>query len=87
MTEKPMYDQGEFKKTILESIQSLVDANVVTGQPIVSGDITIIPVFKASIGLISAGETTAMERLVEAVPGIVDKLTAILAPKEGEAGT
>jgi uncharacterized spore protein YtfJ len=116
-----MFDQNTFKETILESVKSLVDANVIIGQPILSGNITIIPVFKASIGLVSAGasstesplggagggvsvspvtfiviengtvkilsagDTSMVERLVDTVPGIVDKLADLFASKEEEA--
>jgi uncharacterized spore protein YtfJ len=115
-----MFDQNKFKETIMESVKSLVDANVIIGQTIVSGNITIIPVFKASIGLISgggnqgdtplggggagvsvtpvtfiviekdtvrilsAGDTSTIERLVDAVPLVFDKLTDMLASKEPE---
>jgi uncharacterized spore protein YtfJ len=109
----PMFDQKTFKETILESVKSLVDANIITGQPIVSGNITIIPVFKASIGIVgggsaesplggagggvsvspvtfiviekdtvkilSAGDTSMIERLIDTVPAFIDKLTGILA--------
>jgi uncharacterized spore protein YtfJ len=110
-----MFDQNTFKETILESVKSLVDANVTIGQSIVSGNITIIPVFKASIGIVSggssadnsplggagggltvspvtfividretvkilsAGDTSMVERLIDTVPGIIDKLTGIIS--------
>jgi uncharacterized spore protein YtfJ len=115
-----MFDQNTFKETVLESVKKLVDANVIIGQSIVSGNITIIPVFKASIGIISAGKSAAespfggggagvsvtpvtfiviekdtvkilqagdsstIERLIDAVPGLIDKLTDMLADKEAE---
>jgi uncharacterized spore protein YtfJ len=115
-----MFDQDKFKASILESVQSLVDANVIIGQSIVAGNITIIPVFKASIGIIagggapaeaalegggagvsvtpvtfividkdtvkilSAGDTSTIERLVDAVPAVIDKLTGLLTDKEPE---
>jgi uncharacterized spore protein YtfJ len=112
-----MFDQNTFKETLLESVKSLVDANIIIGQSIVSGNITIIPVFKASIGIVSggassqaplggagggvsvtpvtfividrdtvkilsAGDTSTIERLVDTVPGIIDKLSGLLFPKE-----
>jgi sporulation protein YtfJ len=121
-----MFDQNTFKETILESVKSLVDANVITGQPIVSGNITIIPVFKASIGIVSgggslarsgdgeaaasplggagggvtvcpvtfividngavkilsAGDTSMVERLIDTAPGLIDKLAGLLELKE-----
>jgi uncharacterized spore protein YtfJ len=117
-----MFDQNTFKETILENIKSLVDANIIIGQPIISGDITIIPVFKASIGIVSAGassaesplggagggisvspvtfivieqgtvkilsagDTSMVERLVDTIPGIIDKLTGIFSSPEPETG-
>jgi uncharacterized spore protein YtfJ len=116
-----MFDQNTFKDTVLESVKKLVDANVIIGQAIVSGNITIIPVFKASIGIVSggksgaespfggggagvsvtpvtfiviekdtvkilqAGDSSTIERLVDAVPGLIDKLTDMLAEKAPEA--
>jgi uncharacterized spore protein YtfJ len=117
-----MFDQNTFKETILESVKSLVDANIIVGQPIVSGNISIIPVFKASVGIVSggassadsplggagggvsvspvtfiviekdtvkilsAGDTSMVERLVESIPGLIDKLTDLpgTGGKEGE---
>jgi uncharacterized spore protein YtfJ len=112
-----MFDQNTFKETILESVKSLVDANIIVGQPILSGNITIIPVFKASVGIISggassagsplggagggvsvspvtfiviekdtvkilsAGDTSVIERLVDTIPGAVDKLSAFFASR------
>jgi uncharacterized spore protein YtfJ len=117
-----MFDQNTFKETILENIKSLVDANVIVGQPVISGDITIIPVFKASIGIVSAGassaesplggagggisvtpvtfiviekgtvkilsagDTSMIERLVDTVPGIIDKLAGIFSSSGPETG-
>jgi uncharacterized spore protein YtfJ len=115
-----MFDQDKFKAAVLESVQSLVDANIIIGQSIVSGNITIIPVFKASIGIVagggasaesplggggagvsvtpvtfividkdavkvlSAGDTSTVERLMDAVPAVIDKITDILADKNPE---
>jgi uncharacterized spore protein YtfJ len=105
---------------MLESITSLVNSNVIVGDPIVSGGITVIPVFKASIGIvegggsppasslgggaggvsvtpvtfiviedgtvkvISAGDTSMAERLVEAVPGLVNKIISFLSDENEE---
>jgi uncharacterized spore protein YtfJ len=110
-----MFDQNAFKETILESVKSLVDASIIIGQSIVSGNITIIPVFKASIGIVSAGasaaesplggagggvsvspvtfiviekdtvkilsagDTSVIERLVDAIPGAIDKLSGLFS--------
>ena len=111
-----MFDQKTFKETILESVKSLVDANVIIGQSIVSGNITIIPVFKASIGIVaggagdsplggagggvsvtpvtfividrdtvkilSAGDTSTIERLIDTVPAVIDKIADFLSAEE-----
>ncbi|MDR1238916.1 MAG: hypothetical protein LBK27_02270 [Treponema sp.] len=115
-----MFDQDKFKAMVLESVQSLVDANVIIGQSITAGNITIIPVFKASIGIIagggapaestpggggagvsvapvtfiviekdtvkilSAGDTSTIERLVDAAPAVIDKLADLLTDKKTE---
>jgi uncharacterized spore protein YtfJ len=115
-----MFDQAAFKETILESVKSLVDANIIIGQPILSGNITIIPVFKASIGIVSggassaesplggagggvsvspvtfiviekdtvkilsAGDTSMVERLVDTVPGLIDKVAELFVSKEDQ---
>jgi uncharacterized spore protein YtfJ len=114
-----MFDQKIFKETLLESVKELVDANVIIGQSIVSGNITVIPVFKASIGIVgdgalsadplgggaggisvtpvtfiviengavkilSAGDTSVVERLVDAIPALIEKAAGILSSKDGE---
>ena len=48
--------QNDIIKTTLDSIKGIVEANTVIGDPIsVSGDITIIPVSKVSLGFASGG--------------------------------
>jgi uncharacterized spore protein YtfJ len=115
-----MFDQKAFKETLLESVKNLVDSNVIIGQSIISGDVTVIPVFKASIGVLeagsvfsstslnggaagisvtpvtfiviennmvkvlSAGDTSMPERLIEAVPGLIDKIATLLSPENSE---
>jgi uncharacterized spore protein YtfJ len=113
-----MFDQKTFKETLLESVKSLVDTNVIIGQSIVSGNITIIPVFKASIGIVSggsgdsplggagggvsvspvtfivierdtvkilsAGDTSTIERLIDTVPAVIDKIAGFLSSGEDE---
>lgn len=111
-----MFSQDSLKDALLDSAKRLVDANVVVGRPIVSGTITIIPVFKASVGivsgggggaadafggggsgltvspyaflvieeghvrLLSAGESTSVDRLLDAVPGLIDRVARIFQP-------
>jgi uncharacterized spore protein YtfJ len=115
-----MFDQKAFKETLLESVKNLVDSNVIIGQAIISGDVTVIPVFKASIGMVegggipaqsslgggaagisvtpvtfivmenntvkilSAGDTSMVERLIEAVPGLIDNIAALLSPENSK---
>jgi uncharacterized spore protein YtfJ len=114
-----VFDQKVFKETLLESVKELVDADVVIGQPIVSGNTTVIPVFKASIGImsgggmsdttlggaaggvsvtpvtfiviengavkiLSAGDTSMVERLIDAAPALIDKIAGILSSEDGE---
>ncbi|MDR2659792.1 MAG: hypothetical protein LBC27_07390 [Spirochaetaceae bacterium] len=110
-----MFDQKTFNETLLESMKSLVNSNVIIGEPIVSGNVSIIPVFKASIGIVeggvspdfgsgaggisvtpvtfiaiengtvrilSAGDTSMVERLVEAAPGLINKISSMLSSEE-----
>ncbi len=42
-------------ESTIEKVRSMVDANSVVGEPIVAGDVTMIPVSKISIGLGGGG--------------------------------
>ncbi len=42
-------------ETTIEKVRSMVDANSVVGEPIVAGDVTMIPVSRISIGLGGGG--------------------------------
>lgn len=46
---------SEIMQTAIEEIKSMVDADTVIGNPIVVGDMTVIPVSKVSYGLASGG--------------------------------
>ena len=46
---------SEIMQTAIEEIKSMVDADTVIGNPIVVGDMTVIPVSKISYGLASGG--------------------------------
>ena len=39
----------------MEKLRTMVDANVITGDPIIIGDITLIPVSKVAFGLATGG--------------------------------
>ena len=52
-----MYDQDQLNRALLESAQSLVNDNVIVGKPIISGDTTVVPIFKATIGIAGGGHT------------------------------
>ncbi len=39
----------------MEKLRTMVDANVITGDPVVIGDITLIPVSKVAFGLATGG--------------------------------
>ena len=41
--------------TTMDKLRAMVDADVITGKPIVVGDITLIPVSKVAFGLASGG--------------------------------
>lgn len=108
-----MFSQDGLKDALLDSAKNLVDANVIVSQPIVSVPITVILVFKASVGivcgggsgkpdafggggsglsvspctfiviedghvrLLSAGESTSVDKLLDAVPGLIDRVDRI----------
>lgn len=42
-------------ESTIEKVRSMVDANSVVGEPIVAGDVTMIPISKISIGLGGGG--------------------------------
>lgn len=41
--------------TTMDKLRAMVDADVITGKPIVVGDITLLPVSKVAFGLASGG--------------------------------
>ena len=45
----------EIIRSSMENIRSMVDANTVVGDPIVTGSTTIIPISKISVGIASGG--------------------------------
>lgn len=114
-----MFSGDQLKQSILDSAKELVDANVIVGQPIVSGDVTVVPVFKASVGivtggsgevggyggggagltvspvtyivisggavrLLSAGDNSSLERLADAVPGLIERIINAFRPEKPE---
>ena len=55
--------QNDIIKTTLDSIKSIVEANTVIGDPVItSGGVTIIPVSKISMGFASGGIDYASKR-------------------------
>lgn len=50
----------------IAKIREMVDANTVIGEPIVAGDVTIIPVSKVSIGLGGGGSDFASSKANQA---------------------
>ena len=112
-----MYDQDNLKQALLSTAKGLVDDNVIMGKPIVAGDTTVVPVFKASVGMIgggsqtafagsgagltvapvtfivisggtvkllSAGDNTQLERLLDAAPALIDRVLSVF--ETGEEG-
>ena len=41
--------------TTMEKLRTMVDANIITGEPIVVGEITLVPVSKVAFGLATGG--------------------------------
>ncbi len=56
MTEHPVND---LMGSTMEKIKAMVDANTVVGQPIVTDEVTIIPVSRVSFGFASGGSDFA----------------------------
>lgn len=46
---------GDFARTTLDSVRSMLDANTVVGDPINANGVTIIPISKISVGYASGG--------------------------------
>ena len=53
--EKKEHPLNDLMGATLEKIRALVDVNAVVGQPIQTGEVTIIPVSKVSFGFASGG--------------------------------
>ncbi|MDF2839052.1 MAG: Sporulation protein YtfJ [Evtepia sp.] len=52
---------NEMMATTIQKVRDLVDANTIIGQPIVAGDITLIPVSKLSFGFGTGGSEFAVK--------------------------
>lgn len=119
---------NDMMATTIQKVRDLVDANTIIGEPIVAGDVTLIPVSKLSFGfgtggseyatkhqlpdkdnafgggggagvkitpvafLVVSGESVklltmaapvdnTMDRVVDMVPGLVDKITELFEKK------
>ncbi len=48
--EEKKHPLGDLMTTTMEKVKLMADANTVVGQPIVTGDVTIIPVSRVSLG-------------------------------------
>lgn len=53
--EKKEHPLSDLMSATLEKIRAMVDVNAVVGQPIQTGEVTIIPVSKVSFGFASGG--------------------------------
>lgn len=53
-------------KTTMEELREMVDVNTIVGDPLISGDTTILPVSKVSLGFVSGGgEYSKGEAVIE----------------------
>lgn len=52
---------NEMMATTIQKVRDLVDANTIIGQPIVAGDITLIPISKLSFGFGTGGSEFAVK--------------------------
>lgn len=57
--EKKEHPLSDLMGSTMEKIRSMVDVNTIVGQPIQTGDVTIIPVSKVSFGFASGGSDFA----------------------------
>lgn len=53
---------NELITTTIQKVREMLDANTVVGEPIKSGDITLIPVSKISMGFASGGSDLPAEK-------------------------
>ena len=74
MTEHPVND---LMSSTMEKIKAMVDANTVVGQPIVTGEVTIIPVSRVSFGFASGGSDFASKHQK---PGENVRLLPVIPP-------
>lgn len=57
--ENKQHPIGELMSTTMQKIREMVDVNTIIGQPIQTGDVTLIPVSKVSFGFASGGSDWA----------------------------
>jgi len=53
--EEKKHPLGELMSQTMEKLHAMADVNTVVGEPIVTGDVTLIPVSRVSIGFASGG--------------------------------
>ena len=46
---------GDLMGEIVDKVREIADANTIVGQPIVTGEVTIIPISRLSVGVGSGG--------------------------------
>ena len=57
--EKKEHPLSDLMSATMEKIRTMVDVNTIVGQPILAGEVTIIPVSKVSFGFASGGSVFA----------------------------
>ena len=57
--EKKEHPLSDLMSATMEKIRTMVDVNTIVGQPILAGEVTIIPVSKVSFGFASGGSDFA----------------------------
>jgi len=68
--EEKKYPVGDLMKDTMDHIHAMADVNMVVGQPIVAGDVTLIPISRVSAGFgcggtdISSSDKTAKDSAV-----------------------
>ena len=67
---------NEMMSTTMEKIRSMMDANTIIGDPIQTGEVTLIPVSRLSF--VDPPPATTVDRVIEVVPEVVEKVTDFL---------
>ena len=60
--EEKKHPLGDLMGVTMDKVRGMADANTVVGEPIVSGDVTIIPISRVSVGFGTGGERFFLQK-------------------------